>query len=153
MPRQVDIVIAEARRHGATDFRTEHGASHIKVRFVFQGRPILFVASHTSSDRRAGLAALTTLRRMMGVKKIVRRKAPHRKFGPVQRHEPPVTCPTLTVFPHPFEPLGAIAARVVLDWRCRRPGLEGTLARIERAGEQAAQRIQAYADAISQGRH
>jgi len=151
-----NALIAEAHSHGATDFEIEHGAKHPRLAFTFRGMRMFCPFARTPSDMHGDEDhAVHQLRAIMGVERHIRPRRPCDKRRRHRRQkllaefvgQPPM----LTVPPDPFEPLGEIRGRVALDCRCRCGGLEGVLARIERHGILACERVRRYADEIAAG--
>lgn len=151
MPRHLERLKAEIRRHGAVNIRVERGAKHPKLTFETDGERKLFVMAGTSGDQDIHKIELAQIRRLIGVRATAGRTGRGRRRAAVVRVEPDVECPLLTVFPDPFEPLGAVMERVILDCRCRCGGLDGVLARIERRGLLAVERIRTEAIEILRG--
>lgn len=112
----VEIVTQELRTHGVTEWTVEPG-NHPKIRFIFNGKPLMFVVAGTSSDTYRGPDnCLTELRRVMGVKKV----APPKRQGPKRqrnRTEAKVRLADLSfsVRPDPFTSLVVVADRLKAD--------------------------------------
>jgi hypothetical protein len=100
-------LIAEIETHGVVDYRVEQGRKHKRLVFAFNGREIAYVFSGTPSDRKATLCALRDLRRVMGVRRVARKKSPAakaRKKAPRRAPE----CPVITMRDDPFAALAAL---------------------------------------------
>lgn len=70
-----EALIAEIRAHGVKTWRIDKaGRAHPRLMFEFAGRPLMYVMPNTPSDKHGVLNALSDLRRLMGVKRIIRKK-------------------------------------------------------------------------------
>lgn len=65
---------AELRAHGVTKWDVERNHRHPRLYFWHKGRRMFYVMPSTAGDRRGHLNALSNLRRMMGVKRMVRKR-------------------------------------------------------------------------------
>lgn len=70
-------VIAELESLGATVLGFEHGGKHDRVYYRWRGREQFYVLSSSSSDWRAPRKAKSGLRRILGVRPVVRRQRGH----------------------------------------------------------------------------
>lgn len=107
---------AEIEAHGGEVLGIDQGRTHRKLRFRFNGEEQFHTMSVTPSDRNSTLAALTQLRRQMGVKRIVEKST-----RPKSRHEAPPEpepeAPSLTLAPDPWEVLRDTRQYEVLEVR------------------------------------
>lgn len=92
-------VLAELATHGVTEYDIEDGRKHRKLRFIFGGKPILYVMPKSPSDWRASLNAVSDLRRIMGVDRLVVKNA-ERRANPKAR-----AAPRDTAGPDSFTPM------------------------------------------------
>ena len=102
-------LVAELEAHGATEIEREiTGGAHQVLRFKWRGRERSFFYPFSPSDgQRATKNALTELRKVLGVKRIITKsgKPKQRKLRGVRE---PVKVPRLKHIPpkpHPFEKL------------------------------------------------
>lgn len=89
---------------GCDNISYEIGGKHGKIRFVFRGQEHALVVPLSPSDGRRGAHnAISTARRMLGIKRPVHKSGASRQKGtaPQRRPEPP----ELTPLPDPWEPL------------------------------------------------
>lgn len=110
MPDYAAPLLAELRAHGVTDaaiHRPRRG--HPQIRFTWQGRRMFFVFAGTPSDARGQDNALSDLRRLLGVKRIIHKStAPAKKRN---RTEAPIVL-TFATRPDPLLALAPMKARV-----------------------------------------
>lgn len=106
----LEALTAELRRHGVTEWTVDTSHPHPRLYFTWQGRRRFVVyPSSTSDARRGAVNAVTTLRRLLGVRRIktptsarkTRVKAP-------DRLPPPPT--QITVRPDPWAVLRTLVS-------------------------------------------
>lgn len=108
----VEIITKELQLHGVTEWRVDRHSNHPKVLFTFNGKPMMYVAPSSPSDRLGWRNALTSLRKMMGVKRLITKsKAPKRRRN---RTETKISLTDLSfsVRPDPFANLSSVADRL-----------------------------------------
>jgi len=97
----VAALIEELEAHGATDISVDTNHPHPRIIFCHNGVSRFYVTGASPSDRRGLDNALASLRRMIGVRKLVRKSSVVRKRK--RRSERPTTLPdTFTVVPDPW---------------------------------------------------
>ena len=82
-----EILFRQARAWGATDLRIEQGGKHPRLIGRYKGLAFTFVFPGSSSDRRATLNCLSTLRRVLGIEREAKRA--HRPAKPRSRRTNP----------------------------------------------------------------
>lgn len=103
------LLLPELATHSATDVRVERDHKHPQIGFVHAGRKLIYVIPSTPSDRRGALNALSDLRNLLGVRRII-----HKSSGPPKRRnrtEAPVVL-TFAARPDPMAALAGVAARM-----------------------------------------
>ena len=95
----------ELEAHGATEIGVDWSHPHPRVCFRWRGAKMFYVTSASPSDGVRGREnALTSLRRMLGVKRIIKKAAVVRERK--RRMERPAALPdTFTVAPDPWTQL------------------------------------------------
>ncbi len=105
-------LLDELQRHGICDAFVEQHSAHPRIRFTHNGRPMFFVFPSSPSDMRGrGLDnALSDLRRLIGVKKIV-----HKSTAPPKKRNKtsPETALTFSIKPNPLQSLVVMQHRIV----------------------------------------
>lgn len=66
-------LIEEIQRHGVKDWEIDTTGRHNKLRFVWQDKQMMHVFPKTPSDSNGMLNNISTLRREMGVRRIIRK--------------------------------------------------------------------------------
>ena len=85
----VPAIEAELRRVGVASWSVSYGR-HIKIRFTWQGKPVVFVTLMSPSDAYRGQKnALADLRRILGVKAERRKSERAPKATAPRVHKPP----------------------------------------------------------------
>lgn len=69
---------AELKRHGATGIEIDRAHPHPRISFIWNGARMFFVTGSSPSDCKGLDNALSDLRRLMGVRKIVRKSLSRR---------------------------------------------------------------------------
>lgn len=122
----VDVIVQELQRQGVTAWEIDYHHNHPKIRFVHNGKPMMFVVPGSPSDVRGWQNSLTDLRKMMGVKRIITKSS-----GPKRRRNRTETKVALadlsfTVKPDPFASLSIVADRMKYEiqhaWRAGEMG-------------------------------
>lgn len=100
-----EAIAAFLREHSVA-YEVEHGGKHVKYRFP-DGR--CFTTASTPSDWRATMNALTDLRRMLGIRRVI----VHSAHAPRKRNKVRVLeMPSVTVMPDPWERLRWLKERM-----------------------------------------
>jgi hypothetical protein len=74
----IRAVKAELAAHGVAEYQIDDGRKHKKLRFSWQGKDVLYVMPKSPSDWRASMNAVSDLRRLMGVDRLVVKNAERR---------------------------------------------------------------------------
>jgi len=109
----VETVTRELETHGVTEWTVEHG-NHPKIRFVFNGKPLMFVVPGMPSDTYRGPEnSLAELRRLMGVRRVIgpKRQGPKRQRNRTQA-KVHLADLSFSVRPDPFTSLAVVADRM-----------------------------------------
>lgn len=105
-----DILTDELSAHGVKRWEVEVNHKHPQLHFEWNGKEMMFVFPNTPSDRRGRLNALTDLRKIMGVRRVIHKSAtPHRR-----KTRTVVSIPALgefTIRANPFDALALYAER------------------------------------------
>src|ERR1700761_2559247 len=111
----VAIVLKELHAHGVADkdIEVDRSTNHPKIRFTFDGKPLLHVVPGSPSDVRGWHRSLTDLRRTMGVGRIVikSKSAKRRRRNPTERKETLADL-SFSTRPDPLASLQAVADRL-----------------------------------------
>ncbi len=97
-------LISELATHGVTDWWIDRDHPHPQLHFVWQSRPLMYVMSSTPSDRRAHLNAVSDLRRLMGVRRVV-----HKSERPKRQKSRAIRIPALGSFTVRANPMNVLA--------------------------------------------
>lgn len=114
-----ELLVEEIRSHGVVSWEIDRHHKHPQLHFDWNGAPLMFVFPSTPSDSRGHLNALSDIRRLMGVRRLVRKST-----SPPKRHTRTITLSALsefTVRPNPLNalaPAAGIARQRVLDAFC-----------------------------------
>lgn len=92
----IKAVEKELRLYGVSSWTVDKSSGHHKYRFVFNGTELMYVTSGSPSDSRAIERAMSSLRRVLGVKREVKknpdnRAKPHRKAVKAPAELPHIT--------------------------------------------------------------
>jgi hypothetical protein len=98
------LLIEEIKTHGVTAWEIDTSHKHPQLRFEWNGSPMMFVFSSTPSDNKAHLNALATLRRMMGVRRIIKKST-----SPPKRRARTILLSKMSEFTVKPNPLNALA--------------------------------------------
>jgi len=107
----IEAIESELRFHGVETWTMTHN-KHLKFKFVFRGRALIFTCAGSPSDYRAHLNAVTDLRAVMGVKRAVRKNPANRQYrraAPKRLPEAPGVTPGRDFW-------GALAGFVAAPW-------------------------------------
>lgn len=79
MSEILEALTTELQAHGVTEWRVTRRSKHPAIEFSWHDGTLRYVYAGTSSDRRSADNAVSDLRRMMGVKRVVvKSEAPKR---------------------------------------------------------------------------
>lgn len=109
----IEAAVAEIRRHGVTAWEIDRGHNHPKLRFEWQSKEITYILPGTPSDRRGILNSITDLRRVMGVKRLIKHS-----LSPAKRTSRTIVTlsamPSLTVKANPLLALAVVQDNIVM---------------------------------------
>jgi len=105
----ITAVETELRKAGVTWTRDDK-SRHLKYTITVGDQTRLFTCAATPSDRRAHLNALTDLRRVLGIKRVVHKNPENRKKKAPTKLVSAAKMPTVTVRPDPMQALAALRA-------------------------------------------